>query len=112
MKRIALLRRDKHSEEKPNPKFEQCYSYVRDVIATKIFKPRILDNNKTNKYLKNVFTVIFRNKAMQQINLEFSNLGFENFHIPATTYRLTPTIRNKMLNYKKIVQSIIVDDEI
>ena len=27
-------------------------------------------------------------------------------------YRLTPTIRNKILNYKETVQSIIVDDEI
>ena len=32
-------------------------------------------------------------------------------NILVVTCRLTPTIRNKFLNYKKTVQSIIVDDE-
>jgi len=33
-------------------------------------------------------------------------------HLPTVAYKLSPTIRNKILNYKETVQSIKVDDEV
>ena len=61
---------------------------------------------------------MFCNKGMKQINLNSSLESKDSItcfwgkiqlqeNIPVTTYR--PTIRNKNLNYKETVQSIIAD---
>ena len=49
--------------------FVQWCSYVLDIINTKILKPSHVDNHKTKSAQKIIFTVIFCNKGMEQINL-------------------------------------------
>ena len=66
---------------------------------------------------------MLRNKGIEQIGLNrilkskgsitrSSRKKQLQEHIPVAKYRLTPTIRNKILNDRETVQSIIVDDEI
>ena len=70
---------------------------------------------KTKKCPKILFTLVFCNKGMEKINLNkiFKFKGSvaclagkiqiqEN--ISVATYRVTPTVRNKILNYKETVQ--------
>ena len=55
LKGIALSCRDEPPEIKYNPKFEQWYSHILDIIDIKIFKPSLVDNNKTKKIPKKCF---------------------------------------------------------
>lgn len=99
---------------------EVFLKFVMDIIDTKLLveKPTLKKSPP-----KNVCVVKFDNKALESINLS------KIFHlpdvvstlpcdlqsvesIPVVTYRLGPTIRNKILNYKDVVSSIYVDDEI
>ena len=69
-KMIDLLRCDKLPEIKHNSKSEQWYSYVIDIIDTKTFKPRMQIIIRPKNSAKNVFTMMFCNKEMEQINLK------------------------------------------
>ena len=69
LQKTALLYHDKPPEIEYNPKLEQWYSYALDKIGTTNLKPTHVDNNMIKKYLKNVFTVTFYDKGMEQINL-------------------------------------------
>ena len=53
-------------------------------------------------------TKIFQMKDVVEC-LPFELLDHEN--IPATTYKLTGTIRNKVFNYKQAVESIQLDQK-
>lgn len=69
-KSIDLLCSEKPAEIKYNPKLEQWYSYVLDIVDTKIFKLSHSDNNNTKKWPKSILAAIFCNKEMKQINLK------------------------------------------
>ena len=119
LNRFALLCHDKSAERKYNPKFEQWYSYVLDITDAEFFKPSHIDNNTTKKCPQSIFTVMFCNIKMEQINLNrIWKLDGSIAHlpekiqlqenIPVATFRLKPIIRNKKnLNYKEAVQLII-----
>ena len=72
---------------------------------------------------KHIFTVICCNKEREQINCNrILRSDGSNTHllgkiqlqenIPVATYKLTPTIRTKILNCKETAQAIIADDDI
>lgn len=115
MKRLALLFCDKPADIKYKTKFQQWYSYVLDIIDTKIFKPSHANNDKTKKCPKILSTLVFCNKGMEQISLN-KILKFKGSvaclavkiqlqeNISVATYRLTPTVRNKILNFKETLQ--------
>ena len=106
---------DKPADIKYKAKFQQWYSYALDIIDTKFFKPSHANNDRTKKCPKIRFTLVFCNKGMEQINLN-RILKFKGSvaclagkiqlqeNIFVATYRLTPTVRNKILNYKETVQ--------
>ena len=100
-----MLCPDKPPEIKHNPKFEKWYSSALDIFHTKIFKPNQAGNNKTKTCPKNVFTVMFCNKGMEEKNLNRSLKSKGSItllpekieaqeNIPVATYRLTLTVRN------------------
>ncbi|WP_456235821.1 hypothetical protein [Soonwooa purpurea] len=98
--------------------YHQWYEYILDIIDTKLYKPPIIKN----KYIKrNVCVVDYENKGLDDINLAkiFRNREIVQMlpnkllmedNIPLVTYRLGPTIRNKIFNYKETVESIMVSN--
>ena len=101
----------------------QWYDYIVDIIDTKLLKapPEV----KGKSIPKNVITINFVNKGIDDIHLNKilksgeviallpSDLkGKED--IPVATMKLSPPIRNKILNYRETVSSldIVVDDDV
>lgn len=64
-KRTPLVCRDEPVEIRHSPKLKQQYSYVLDIIDTKIFEPNCVDNNTTRTWLKNIIPVIIRERSKQ-----------------------------------------------
>ena len=64
-KRTPLVCRDEPVEIRHSPKLKQQYSYVLDIIDTKIFEPNCVDNNTTRKKKKNIIPVIIRERSKQ-----------------------------------------------
>ena len=102
---------------------EQWYIYILDIIDTKFLKSPIDINIK--KPPKNICVIEFTNKGMD--NLHISSIFKSNdvidklpdslradTHVPVVTMKLKNTIRNKILNYKDTVKSLIYekDDDI
>ena len=94
-----------------------------DIIDTKLYKPLGLNVTHKKPPPKNVCTVRFDNKGMEQIHLSkvindkniinlLSEKIQEESHIPVVTFKLCNTVRNKILNYKPTVDSIFTDDEV
>ena len=52
LKEIAILFREKRPALKYNPKFDQWYEYVSDIIDTKIYKPSKNSDAKKSDALK------------------------------------------------------------
>ena len=123
LKEIAVSFRDKSVELQYQNKFDQWYDYVLDIIDTKLFKPSYRSKNQTKKCPKNICTVDFCNKGIELINLNKifkskqsvdclpAKLKQPDF-VPIVAYKLLPTIRNKILNYKDAVESIKIDGEV
>ena len=100
---------------------QQWYDYILDIIDTKLFKPEIKTQIKTTP--KNVCVVYFENKVLEKSNLS-SILNSNNIlpllpetlrnkeYIPVVVYKLSNTVRNKILNYKDAVDSIFTDEEV
>ena len=101
----------------------QWYDYILDIIDTKFWKdpPEV----KRKPAPKNVITINFVNKGIDDIRLNKilksdeviallpSDLKGEE-DIPIATMKLSPPIRNKILNYRETVSSldVVVDDEV
>ena len=101
----------------------QWYDYILDIIDTKLLKapPEV----KRKSAPQNVITINFVNKGIDDIHLNKilksseviaalpTKLKGEN-DIPVATMKLSPPIRNKILNYKETVSSldIVVDDDV
>lgn len=81
-------------------------------------KPSYTDNNKTNKCPKNIFTAVptirkWNKYILRELkNLKHTRKNTAPRRYSCGCYRSTPTMRNKILNYEEIVQSIIVDNKI
>ena len=98
---------------------KQFFDYIADIIDTKLYKS---DKSKT-KFIPNyICSLKFDNKSVESIHLskifrnpEVISLLPEELqkdeNIPVVTYILGSTIRNKILNYKDTVNSILVNDE-
>ena len=101
----------------------QCYEYILDIIETKLLK--VQPERKRKPIPKNVVTIKFVNKGMDDIHLNKifrSNevldlippaLSAEE-DIPMVTMKLTPPVRSKILNYRETVSSldIVVDEDV
>jgi len=106
---------------KVNPFFEKYYLYIMDIIDTKLYNNKEVYKRQPPKY---PCTIMFDNKAVELINLSrilrhpdtFSllpnSLQENEENRPMVSYRLGPTIRNKIFNYKDTVNSIRVDEEV
>ena len=121
LKQIASFILDNPPPE--NNKNTHIYAYILDIIDTKLYKPLGLNVTHKKSPPKNVCTVRFDNKGMEQIHLSkvindknIINLLPEKIqeesHIPVVTFKLCNTVRNKILNYKLTVDSIFTDDEV
>jgi len=91
-----------------NPFSEQYFLYILDVIDTKLYKPV---KHVKKQAPKHICTVYFDNKAVESIHLSnimnhpdiISSLPEDlrnKEDRPVVTYKLSNTIRNKILNYK------------
>ena len=101
----------------------QWYDFILDIIDSKLLKTPPERKRKTTP--KNVITVKFVNKGMDDIHLNKifrskevldlipPNLSREE-DIPMVTMKLTPPIRSKILNYKETVSSldVVVDEDV
>ena len=100
----------------------QMYDYILDMIETKFFKEETF---KKRKVTKNVITIRFVNKGIEDIHVskifrspEVTSLLPEALQgdddIPSCTMKLDPPIRSKILNYKETVSSlkIHVDEDV
>ena len=99
---------------------EKVYSYILDIIDTKLYKPSVKNKKPPPKY---VCTVFFDNKAVEYIQVSkllnhpdlvplLPNSLQDRENRPVVTYKLGPTIRSKIFNYRQTVESIFVDDEV
>ena len=104
-----------------HPNREQCFHFILDIIDTKLYTNKVTVKKKTPP--KNICTVDFKNKALENIRLssifnlpECVNLLPDKLKSkdenPVIVYKLGSTIRNKILNYKETVESIFIDDEV
>ena len=122
LKEIANTLLHKTSAMKINIKYSQWYSFISDIIDTKLYKPD-KQAKKIKKGPNNICVVLYENKGIEDIHL--SKILHENEivnllpdilqrkeNIPVVTHKLTSTIRNKILNYKDTIDSIHIDDEV
>ena len=95
----------------------QFFNAALDIIKSKIGKPTIIPVSKKHPPT-NRCHITFNNKALDFINIhkimkdkDVRNALPLNLRddTPTIVYELTDTIRSKLLNYKKFVQSIDVD---
>ena len=101
----------------------QIYEYILDIIDSKFLKEE--EQIKKRKTPKNVITIKFVNKGLEDIHMskilrssEVTSLlpaalqGEDD--IPSCTMKLDPPIRSKILNYKDTVSSlkIFVDEDV
>jgi len=107
-----------------DPDKEHLYLYILDIIDTK-FLSKISPTSTTKISPKNVCVIHFVNKGINLLHL--SSIFKENSvvnhlpeilkteeNLPKVTTSLSPSIRNKVLNYKDVVSSInlnIVDNK-
>ena len=96
------------------------YNYVLDVIDTNIYKSNQFTPKKTHKH---ICIVKFGNKSLEAIRLQEiinqpdirKSLPYdlqEKKSIPTVIYKLGYTVRNLVLNYKDVVNSIQFDEEV
>ena len=89
-----------------------------DTYFTKVYKKET--DKKECKVPKIRFPVYFHNKGIEYINLQnilHQNdvlnclpINFKEEHRPCVIFKLTPPIRNKILNYKEVVENIDKND--
>ena len=99
---------------------EQLYQFILDVIDTKLYKH---ESKSKRKAPENVCILNFSNKGTELLRLPSiindkdiitllpSDLQNKESN-PVITFCLENTIRNKVVNYKDTVNSIIVDEEV
>ena len=96
---------------------KRWYDLVIDVFLTKSYKM----NNTTSKTApKYILPIFFHNKGLDRINLKkilrsqdvISKLPnpLQSEDVPSIVFSLSPTIRNKLFNYKDTVDKIDVND--
>ena len=98
----------------------QAHFFILDVIETKIFKSSYKSSSKTPP--ENLCLVNFDNKAIEYIRLPsilksqevlelLPDVLKEPQNIPVVTYKLSQTIRNKIVNYKDVVNSLLFQQD-
>ena len=113
-----ILHPDLHATD---PKKEQLYLYILDIIDTKLL-PKSPPSTKTKEKPKNVCVIHFVNKGIDHLHLPsiFKNPNIvahlpdvlkEENHLPIVTTRLDAPIRNKILNYKNTVSDLNIEFE-
>ena len=96
----------------------QWYDYILDIIDTKLYKPT--EEVKIKKIPNNICVIPFVNKGLDDINIQKIIKDKETIkslpeklrtreHTPLISYKLGPTIRNKIFNYKETIENIEVD---
>ena len=101
--------------------YDQWYSYITDIIETKFFSKSDQPTPKSKKSRNNVCVVNFVNKGMEQLNLSkifrsdsvvssLPEILRKEDNIPAITFKLDFPIRNKILNYKISVSSLVFEN--
>merc|ERR1712098_1028245 len=91
---------------------------ILDSIDTKCYKPT---PEITKKIPKNVCVISYVNKGLDKINIQkiirsqeiIKNLPTKlqsREYNPMVTYKLGPTIRNKIFNYKNTVENIKIEE--
>ena len=121
LKEIAffILERDRFSFHENR---YQWYHYILDIIDTKFLKPTIV---KKKKIPKNVVTIPFVNKGIDDIHLAkiFRSADVISLlpealqreeEAPTVTMKLDPPIRSKILNYRETVANldVFVDEDV
>ena len=98
--------------------YQQWYKFILDSIDTKCYKPT---PEITKKIPKNVCVISYVNKGLDKINIQkiirsqeiIKNLPTKlqsREYNPMVTYKLGPTIRNKIFNYKNTVENIKIEE--
>ena len=114
LKRIASKIINKESPCQISDENEQFHQFILDIIDTKLYKPQVKVEKKPPE---NVLSIYFHNKGLEDIRLprilhnpKVKELLPENLRckekIPVVVFKLSPTIRHKILNYKEVVNSI------
>ena len=119
LKKIAMAILDQNSNNIYEIENEQCYLYVLDIIDTKLYKTTTKDCKPIPKH---ILSLPFINKGMEEIKLS-KILHLQNVRqllpedlqgddeIPMISFKLNAPIRNKILNQKETVASIIRNDD-
>ena len=98
---------------------KRWYELIIDTFFTKIFKEEEIKSKKSPKH---ILPIYFHNKGIEMVKL---NKILRKPHItsklpenlltedpPSIVYSLSPTIRNKLFNYKETVESIDITDSL
>ena len=117
LKKLAV-EADKREKENCEYNLTRWYAMIKDYFFTKKFKSQ--KEKKPKKKMKVRIPVMFHNKGLDMIKLSsiinhpdvlssYPHAGEED-KIPAVIYRLYPSIRSKIFNYKETVASINTTD--
>ena len=98
--------------------FHHWYQYILDIINSKFYKPV---QREEKVFQKNVCVIFYENKGLDDIDLsrllkspdvivELPHALRTEENQPRITYKLGPSIRNKIFNYKETVESIYFDN--
>ena len=120
LKSIALTIMNKSLPSVSNEVYYQTHCYILDIIETKIFNASYKSSSKLPP--ENLCIVHFKNKAVEYIRLPsilrnkdvvslLPEILQQPEKIPVVTYKLGPTIRNKILNYKDTVSSVLFQED-
>ena len=120
LKSIALAIMNKSSPSVSDEVYYQTHRYILDIVETKIFTSSYKSLSKLPP--ENLCIVEFKNKAVEYIRLpsilknkDVVSLLPENLQqpekIPVVTYKLGPTIRSKVFNYKDAVTSALFQED-
>ena len=118
IKKIAQIILNKSDDLFKYKECSQWYDYILDLIDTKIYKVPDLTVNKIAP--RNICVIKYVNKGLDIINMQKVMKDKEIMecmpvelrereNVPLISYKLGPTIRNKLFNYKETVENITLD---
>ena len=117
-KHLKALASEAHRELNQNEdiRVQRLYSIIVDTFLTKIYKKP----ETKKKPPKHILPIFFDNKGLEHIKLssilheddvvDLLPIPLKNDEVPSVVYSLGTTIRNKIFNYKKTVNSLNTDD--
>ena len=123
VKEVARMILNKSDDMYEFVKYSQWYDFILDSIDTKLFKLKnIKDSEKKKSTPSNICVIDYVNKGIDEFNIQrvmkdkdviecMPAILKDRIDIPVISFRLGPTIRNKIFNYKETIEDLTWEGE-